>query len=75
MRKSDRTLRVLELPSGREVARFQAPAAEFATHPTSPYGVPGLARDQRRLVVPAMHPSDGVGRVYLYAMPGKAPAP
>ncbi len=67
--KSDRTLRVLELSSGREVARFPAPEAEFGTQPHSPFGVPALSPDRRRLVVPALHESDLLGRVYLYGLP------
>jgi WD40 repeat protein len=75
MPKSDRTLRVQELSTDREVARFQAPEAEFGTQPFSPFGVPALSPDRRRLVVAVRHDSDQVGRVYLYPMPGKKPAP
>ena len=72
--KSDTTLRVLELSTGREVACFPAP--ELGTQPfrLSPFGVPALSPDRRRLVVTALHDADLLGRVYLYPMPGKDPA-
>jgi WD40 repeat protein len=68
--KAGQTLRVLELPSGRPLMEFTAPAELFGPCDSSPFGIPALSPDGRRLVVAARW--DYVGRVYVFRMPDAA---
>jgi WD40 repeat protein len=63
--KDHLALRVLELPSGRELVRFRLPAELFT--PSRLMGLASLSPDVKWLVVPVTE--DNVGRVYLFRMP------
>jgi WD40 repeat protein len=72
--RSNGGLRVLELPSGKQLARFKAPPRllDLIRHMRNPwwlYGLSDLSPDGRRLVVPVF-PSEA-GRVYVYRLPAK----
>src|SRR5262249_12528784 len=66
----DLWLRVIGLPSGKERARFQAPAALFGPQPWSRFGICAPSPDGRWLVAPAENVPKGVGRVYRFPLPG-----
>jgi WD40 repeat protein len=70
--KSDSALRVLELPSGKQLASFKAPPRLFDLIRHMGwwlYGRSDLSPDGRRLVVPVF-PAEA-GRVYVYRLPAK----
>jgi WD40 repeat protein len=64
--KSDGAMRILELPSGKELARIKTPARLFDWWG---HVRPALSPDGRRLVVPACQGE--VGRVYVFRLPAK----
>jgi WD40 repeat protein len=66
----DHSLRVIELPSGKERARFEAPADLFGSLRGSPFRLCSPSPDGRWLVAPAEHITKGVGRVYRLRLPG-----
>jgi WD40 repeat protein/serine/threonine protein kinase len=61
-------MRVLELPTGREITRLTVPA-EMLPPVGAPYGVSAVSPDGRRLVAPARYALRDLGRVYRYTLP------
>jgi WD40 repeat protein/tRNA A-37 threonylcarbamoyl transferase component Bud32 len=70
MTRQGGALRVLELPSGRELARF-AVSAELTPPVGSPFAIAALSSDGRWLVAPARHGNRDLARVYRYLLPAK----
>jgi hypothetical protein len=67
--KAGRSLRVLALPSGNEVAQFKAPGELFEQVADTWLGRPALSPDGRYLVVPAFQEKGHLGRVYRFRLP------
>lgn len=63
------SLRVLELPSGKERARFEASAELFEAGKGSPFRLCSVSPDGRWLIAPAEHIARGVGRLYRFPLP------